>query len=31
LELLMFAVGAIFLHPDIRDLRNIGVQEKLLV
>jgi hypothetical protein len=31
LELLMFAAGAIFLRPDIRDLRSIGVQGKLLV
>jgi hypothetical protein len=27
----MFAVGAIFLCPDIRDLRILGVQGKLLV
>ena len=27
----MFAAGAIFLRPDIRDLRSIGVQGKLLV
>jgi hypothetical protein len=27
----MFAVGAIFLRPDIRDLRSIDVQRKLLV
>jgi hypothetical protein len=26
----MFAAGAIFLRPDIRDLRSIGVQGKLL-
>jgi hypothetical protein len=25
----MFVAGAIFLRPDIRDLRSIGVQEKL--
>jgi hypothetical protein len=31
LELQMFAAGAIFSHPDIRDLRSIGVQGKLLV
>jgi hypothetical protein len=31
LELLMFAAGAIFLNPDIRDLHSIGVQGKLLV
>ncbi len=30
LELLIFAAGAIFLYPDIRDLRSIGVQGKLL-
>jgi hypothetical protein len=27
----MFVAGAIFLRPDIRDLRSIGVQGKLLV
>jgi hypothetical protein len=27
----MFVVGAIFLCPDIRDLRILGVQGKLLV
>jgi hypothetical protein len=27
----MFAAGAIFLCPDIRDLRILGVQGKLLV
>jgi hypothetical protein len=27
----MFAAGAISLRPDIRDLRSIGVQGKLLV
>jgi hypothetical protein len=27
----MFAVGAIFLCPDARDLRMLGVQGKLLV
>jgi hypothetical protein len=26
----MLAAGAIFLHPNIRDLRSIGVQGKLL-
>jgi hypothetical protein len=31
LEPLMFAAGAIFLNPDIRDLYSIGVQGKLLV
>jgi hypothetical protein len=25
----MFVAGAIFLRPDIRDLRSIGVQGKL--
>jgi hypothetical protein len=29
LEQLMFVAGAIFLCPDIRDLRSIGVQGKL--
>jgi hypothetical protein len=29
LEQLMFVAGAIFLRPDIRDLRSIGVQGKL--
>jgi hypothetical protein len=29
LEQLMFVPGAIFLRPDIRDLRSIGVQGKL--
>jgi hypothetical protein len=27
----MFAAGTIFLSPDIRDLRILGVQGKLLV
>jgi hypothetical protein len=27
----MFTAGAIFLRPDIRDLRILGVQETLLV
>jgi hypothetical protein len=27
----MFAAGAIFLYPDARDLRILGVQGKLLV
>jgi hypothetical protein len=31
LELLMFSARAIFSCPDIRDLRRIGVQGKLLV
>jgi hypothetical protein len=31
LEPQMFAAGAISLRPDIRDLRSIGVQGKLLV
>jgi hypothetical protein len=31
LELQMFAAGAIFLCPDIRDLHILGVQGKLLV
>jgi hypothetical protein len=30
-ELQMFVAGAIFSHPDIGDLRSIGVQGKLLV
>jgi hypothetical protein len=31
LELQMFADGAIFLCPDLRDLHILGVQRKLLV
>jgi hypothetical protein len=31
LELQMFAAGAIFSRPDIRNLRILGVQGKLLV
>jgi hypothetical protein len=29
MDVILGAAGAIFLHPDIRDLRGIGVQGKL--
>ena len=29
MDVILGVVGAIFLHPDIRDLRGIGVQGKL--
>jgi hypothetical protein len=29
MDVILGAAGAIFLHPDIRDLRGIGVQRKL--
>jgi hypothetical protein len=29
MDLILGVAGAIFLHPDIRDLRGIGVQGKL--